>query len=159
MRWACASPVGGRSERIFNGAAGGADVVPAVDCDTATVAAGTRTDATPLPNGMRIIRDRGEHTAKLISLKPTEAIRGWVHLRPTRRWPRPPMRGFVSGGLGNALRSARSTSFSAPSTGDSHAIKSASYRLTTPNHCSKRSKATALDLLEQTTQSIHWGRK
>ena len=34
----------------------GADVVPAVDCDTATVAAGTRTDVTPLPNGMRIIR-------------------------------------------------------------------------------------------------------
>ena len=29
-----------------------------------------------------------------------------------------------------------------------------------PNHCSKRSKATALELLgllEQTTQSIHWG--
>ena len=51
----------------------GADVAPAVDCDTATVAAGTRTDVTPLPNGIRIIRGRDEHAAKLVSLKPTEA--------------------------------------------------------------------------------------
>lgn len=53
--------------------ASGADVVPAVDCDTATVAAGTRTDVTPLPNGMRIIRGRDEHATKLVRLKSTEA--------------------------------------------------------------------------------------
>lgn len=51
-------------------AVGRADVVSAVGCDTATVAAGTRTDVTPLPNGIRIIRDRDEHAAKLVSLKP-----------------------------------------------------------------------------------------
>ena len=89
MRWACASPVGERGERVFNGAAdsglvsveetrpaaavGRADVVPAVDCDTATVAAGTRTDVTPLPNGMRIVRGKDEHATNLVSLKSTEA--------------------------------------------------------------------------------------
>ena len=84
-----ASPVGERGERVFNGAAGGglvsveetrpaaavgrADVVSAVGCDTATVAAGTRTDVTPLPNGMRIVRGKDEHATKLVSLKSTEA--------------------------------------------------------------------------------------
>ena len=52
---------------------GGADVVPAAECDAVPAGAGVRTDVTPLPNGMRVIRGRGTHAAKPVSLKPGEA--------------------------------------------------------------------------------------